>query len=233
MNFQRYVFSEPYFSWLLRGAVMTLVIAALTSVLSLVLGFAVGMLRASNKPALRAMGSVYVVVFRNLPLLPFLLFITFALPDITQMTLGITFPRGMEFGLLIFGISLNTSGYIADIFRSGMRAISQEQYNAGRVLGLRHRTIYWRIMFPQSLRIASPALGSRLMHNLKNSSIAIVLPLCVDRAEIMGQTARIAGQTFAWAEPLIFAACVYLCFALAINLAVRRFSTLSRLRIES
>jgi His/Glu/Gln/Arg/opine family amino acid ABC transporter permease subunit len=232
MNFHRYVFSEPYFSWLLRGAVMTLVIAALTSVLALAVGIAVGMLRTSNKPALRAAGFAYILLFRNLPLLPFLLFLTFALPDITQLTFGATFPPGMEFVLLILGISLNTAGYIAEIFRSGIRAISREQYNAGRVLGLRPRAIYWRIMFPQSLRIAFPALGSRLMHNMKNSSLALVLPLSVGHAELMGQTARIAGQTFAWAEPLIFAACVYLCFAFAISLAVRRLNKLNRLRIE-
>ena len=232
MNFQKYVFSEPYFHWLLRGAVMTLAIAALTSVLALAVGIAVGMLRASNKTLLRGAGFIYVLVFRNLPLLPFLLFLTFALPDITQLAFGMTFPRGTEFVLLICGISLNTAGYIAEIFRSGMKAISQEQYYAGRVLGLRPRTIYWRILFPQSLRIAFPALGSRLMHNMKNSSIALVLPLSVDHAEIMGQAARIAGQTFAWAEPLIFAACVYLCLAFAISLGIRRLNKINTLRIE-
>ncbi len=224
MNFHGYVFSEPYLSWLLQGLLMTLVISLMTTIFSLIIGIAVGMMRTSKNRFLQCCGGLYVVVFRNLPLLPFLLFMVFALPDAYKVIFGRTFPPGMEFPLLISSISLNTAGYIAEIFRSGIRAIPEGQYSAACVLGLKPWQIYWRILFPQAIRIGFPALGSRLIHNMKNSSVAVVLPLNVEYTEVIGQTARIAGQTFSWAEPLVFAAVVYLTLSLCISALVYKIS---------
>ena len=59
---------------------------------------------------------------------------------------------------------------------------------------------------------------------MNNSSVAVVLPLNVEYTEVIGQTARIAGQTFSWAEPLVFAAVVYLTLSLCISALVYKIS---------
>jgi ABC-type amino acid transport system permease subunit len=139
----------------------------------------------------------------------------------------------MEFGLLIAALSLNTSAYIAEILRSGIRAVAPQHHDAGRTLGLSPRRIRIFITYPQAIRIALPALGTRLIHNMKNSTIALVLPISVDRMELLGQAGRIAGQTFAWAEPLIFAAAAHLTLAVLLGLVVNKLATVAQYKVEA
>ena len=75
-------------------------------------------------------------------------------------------------------------------------------------------------------------LGNRLVHNMKNSTVALVLPLEVDSMEVLGQAGRVAGQTFAWAEPLIFAALVHLCLALLFGAIVNGLAARAQRKVE-
>jgi polar amino acid transport system permease protein len=232
MDFHDYVFADPYFGWLLRGVAMTLLVTALTTVASLLLSFVVASWRLSPRTFWRAIGTAYVAIFRNLPPLPLLLFLLFGLPEAFRAVTGLPLPLGTEFPLLIAGLSLNTSAYLAETIRSGVRAVPAEQWDAGRVLGLPRRTVLRRIIYPQALRIALPALGTRLIHNMKNSTLALALPLSVNYLEVVGQAGRIAGQTFAWAEPLLFAAGVHMTLALSLGLVVSRLARRAELRVE-
>ncbi len=67
---------------------------------------------------------------------------------------------------------------------------------------------------------------------MKNSSIALVLPLPVNRMEVVAQAGRIAGQTFAWAEPLLLAAAVHLALALFIGVLVNRLARKAQMKVE-
>lgn len=232
MDFQQYVFSSPYFGWLCRGILFTLLITVLTTLISTLLGAFISILRTNTNPWIRLAGSIYINLFRNIPPVPLLLFLVFGLPNIFPSISGRFFPMGMEFPILIAGLSLNTSAYIAEILRSGLRAIPQIHYDTAKILGLGPIAIRVRVIYPQALRIALPALGTRLIHNMKNSSVALVLPLPVNSMEVLGQTGRIAGQTFAWAEPLIFAAAVYLSFAIILSIFLNRMARNAQKKIE-
>ncbi len=233
MQFQQYVFSQPYFTWLCRGLLFTLLITALTTVLSLLLGMFVVTLRTAPHRIRPVIAKAYITTFRNIPPVPLLLFLTFALPGLFKSLTGLSFPPGMEFGLLIAALSLNTSAYIAEILRSGIRAVAPQHHDAGRTLGLSPSRIRIFITYPQAIRIALPALGTRLIHNMKNSTIALVLPLSVDRMELLGQAGRIAGQTFAWAEPLIFAAALHLTLAVLLGLVVNKLAAIAQYKVEA
>jgi len=211
---------------------MTLSITIVTTVLSLILGFIVAGRRISSSRLSRAAGLGYILLFRNTPPVPLLLFLIFGLPGAFQAWTGHPFPRGWEYSLFLVGLSLNTSAYIAEIIHSGVRGVPRNQWDAGRAMGLRPRSIRWHVIYPQALRIAFPALGSRLIHNMKNSSMAIVLPLNLSAMEVLGQAGRVAGQTFAWAEPLVFAAAVYLGLALAFSAGLNRLARRAQAQVE-
>ena len=232
MDFRTYVFSDPYWGWLCRGVLMTLTITLLTTVLALVLGGIVSTLRMRASAACYFPARIYINLFRNMPPVPLLLFLVLGLPGAFQAITGLPFPRGHEFPLLILGLSLNTSAYIAEILRSGMRGVPRGHWEAGRMLGLSPRAIRLKIIYPQALRIALPTLGTRLIHNMKNSTIALLLPLPVGMLEVLGQAGRIAGQTFAWAEPLLFAAAVHLSLALAFGAWINHLARKAQLRVE-
>lgn len=225
VDFQQYIFSPPYSEWLCRGIVFTLWISLLTSICSLFLGLLVCALRMSRHRIARTLGVIYIGLFRNIPPVPLLLLLVFGFPGFHLYLTGSELDVDMCFYFLILGLSLNTSSYIADIFRSGVMGIPATQVEAAKVLGLSRMDIRLRVIMPQALRIAFPALGTRLIHNMKNSAVALVLPIRTDNMEIMGQAGRIAGQTFSWAEPLIFAAVVYTALSLLLSFAVEKSST--------
>lgn len=70
-----------------HGLVTTVELTVVTTVGAMLLGIVVATLRIAPVPLLRAIGTAYVEVFQNLPLLALLVLFVFALP-----TIGITFP---------------------------------------------------------------------------------------------------------------------------------------------
>jgi His/Glu/Gln/Arg/opine family amino acid ABC transporter permease subunit len=231
LTFSRYVFAQPYLGWLCQGIIMTLVIGMLGAALGILIALVVLHCRIVESRILRIVGAIYVVLFRNLPVLPLLLFLTFAMPGIWREALGLSMPRGFEFYFLIMGLALNAGAYLAEILRAGMEAVPCEQIDTAHTLGLSLRIIRRRIIFPQAIRIVAPALTSRYIHIIKNSSMALIIPLAPGKMEMVGQAGRIAGQTFAWAEPLIFAAIGYLALALILSRLLNRWATHAQARI--
>jgi His/Glu/Gln/Arg/opine family amino acid ABC transporter permease subunit len=217
MDFGQYVFGAPYFEWLCRGVLMTIAVAVASGICAALVGWAVLRLQISDFGAARAAGVAYVLVFRNLPLVPLLLFLTFGVPGLWQQVFGATLPRGLEFPLLVVGLALNTAAYLAEIMRAGITAVETGQVEMCNVLGLTPRAARGRVIYPQAMRMMAPALTTRFIHNMKNSTLALVVPLPLGLMEVVGQAGRIAGQTFSWAEPLIFAACVHLALSLGLG----------------
>ena len=233
MDFSHYVFGPPYFDWLCRGVLMTLLIAAVSGVCAAAVGFLVLRCHISPTRALRWAGAGFVIVFRNLPLVPLLLFLTFGMPGLWHQLSGRPFPRGVELYLLILGLVLNTGAYLGEILRAGVEAVAPQQVEAARTLGLSPGAIRRRVLYPQAVRIVAPALASRFIHNMKNSAMALVVPLPVQMMEVVGQAGRIAGQTFSWAEPLIFAACVHLSLALGLGWLLNLWASREQAKIEA
>src|SRR5690242_17236689 len=135
MNFG-YVFAQPYFAWLCRGLAMTLTMAAASGTLALLLGFLVLRCRTATNRSARIAGAGFVLVFRNLPLVPFLLFLTAALPGFWHQIMRRPLRPGFELPMVLLGLALNTAAYLAEILRPGVEAVAPEQMDAARTLGL-------------------------------------------------------------------------------------------------
>ncbi len=232
VDFAKYVFDEPYLGWLLRGVSMTLVMAVVSGIGAAILGFWVLRGELSRWRFFRTLGGAYVTVFRNVPILPLLLLLMFGVPGVWLRWTGREFPRDFELVMLLVGLSLNTGAYLAEILRAGVQAVSPLQLEAGRTLGLSPGAIRRKIVYPQAIRIVAPALTSRLIHNTKNSTMALIVPLPLHQLEVLGQASRIAGETFTWIEPLCFAACVHLVLALVFGQALNRWARGQQARVE-
>jgi polar amino acid transport system permease protein len=210
----------------------TLLITVLTTVGSAVLAIVIVSLRTTKNTTLRLAASTFIITFRSIPPVPLLLFTVFALPRLSLEYLNCHFPVGLEFYLLLICLSLNTSAYLAEIIRSGLKAVPSEQADAAQVLGLSPWCIRFRILYPQAIRIAMPNISSRLIHNMKNSSMALVLPLAVDNMEIVGQAGRIAGQTFTLVEPLLVAGGFHLLLATLLGCIFNYYAQKSQICME-
>ena len=80
-----------------------------------------------------------------------------------------------EFMALLFGLSIYTSAFIADVVRAGIQSVSQGQVEAAKSLGLTTIQTLRKIVFPQALRVIVPPLTSQYLNLIKNSSLAVLI----------------------------------------------------------
>ena len=222
-GFSQYVLAKPYFNWLLQGVFMTLTIACITTLLSCALGFSAALCRNSKRKILSAPAFAYIHFFRATPVLPLLLLIVIGGPEIYKQLTGNEWIRNSEFILFILILSCNTSAYLAEILRSGIRSVPNEQIEIARTLGLTANQTFIRITLPIAIRVSIYAIGNRLIHNMKNASLSMALSINVSYLDILGQADRIESQTFRWVEPLLVAAGIYLSLALLLQFLLKRY----------
>src|SRR3990172_1154020 len=173
---------------LVDGLAVTVVLTLITSAAALALGLGVGWLRISASPLARGLAVVYVEIFRNVPALVAVIFWAYALPNVFDLELrqALFFDNplvnalGRLAGLSIpyyalaaaFALTLNTSAYVAELFRAGVGTLAREHWEAARTLGASPVRAFRSVLLPHGLRAASPALVTRLVHNMKNTALA-------------------------------------------------------------
>ena len=146
-----------------NGLVVTLKLTVLSSVAALIIGLLAAFLRHSPLKLFVMAATMYVELFRNTPLL-------------IQLYV---YYRGLQsVGLVlapevcgVLALSLYTGAYLAEVFRSGLSAIPQEQHDAGVSLGLNRPLVYQLVLIPQAVRIVLPTVGNQLIALMKNSSL--------------------------------------------------------------
>ncbi|MCI0394550.1 MAG: ABC transporter permease subunit [Chloroflexi bacterium] len=205
-----------------RGLLLTVGLTAVTSLLALAAGVAAGTARLSRRRWLRWLAAAYVEVHRNVPALVLIVFWAFALPNVFPAGVRRTlfFDNGIVYGLqqitgfsvpyyvLAAGLALtlNTSAYLAELFRAGVGTIAQEHLDAARSLGASQGAVFWQIVLPQGLRAVFPAVATRLIHNMKNTALAAF----VSTPEFFHSAQTAITRSFRAVELLLLAAGVYL-----------------------
>ncbi len=210
---------------LLDGAWATVVLTAITTVLSMILGISVGSLRLSRRPIQRLSAASFVELFRNIPALVLIVFFAFALPNLFPFEIrqrvffdnvlanwigrwsGLVLPY---YGLAaMLGLILNTGAYLAELFRAGVGTIPRVSVDAARALGASRRVVFWTLMLPQGLRAAFPAIATRLIHNMKNTALASFVAV----PELFQVTQALITRSFQALQFLLLAAAIYVLLA--------------------
>ncbi len=183
--------SSDSYAWaIFIGWLNSLKVILLSLLLSTIIGTIIGLLRTSKNLFLKLFTSGYITLIRQTPLLLQLMFWYFVgflglndnLLKITNIfkisNQGIeflSFSFGSEFSALLFGLSIFTSAFIAEIIRGGINSVSRGQWEAFRSLGLSEREGLIKIIFPQSLPAILPGLTSQYLNLAKNSTLAIAV----------------------------------------------------------
>ena len=152
---------------LAEGVIVTLQVSALSAVLGLALGVALGLGALSRNRAARWAVAAYVDFIRGTPLLIQIFLVFFALPMI-----GIRFD---EFSAGVVALSLNSAAFVAEVVRGGVGAIERGQAEAAKAIGMRHRQVLVYILLPQAYRQMVPPLTNELISLVKNSSLLSVI----------------------------------------------------------
>ena len=99
----------------------------------------------------------------------------FDIPEVTEISVvggGSVTP---EYLTLLVGLSVYTSGYIAEVVRAGIQSVSFGQHEAAVALGLKRSQELRLIQMPQAMRVIIPPLTSQYLNLIKNSSLAVAV----------------------------------------------------------
>lgn len=163
---------RPFAQWgvwklFVKGLGNNLRAAAVGMLMSLVIGTVIGLALLARRRTVRWPARLATELFRSVPLLLLLFFLSLALPS-----WGV---RLADFWILVIALTIYNSAMVAEIVRAGMRAVPVGQSEAGAALGFSARATVQLIVLPQAFRSMSPALVSQMVILLKGTAFAFVL----------------------------------------------------------
>jgi len=179
----------------------TLTVIAGTSVA--LIGLAIALLRTSRSAALtpfRILATLYVDVFRGIPMLLVILLVGFGIPALQI--------KGLTNNVLVLGtlaVIITYSAYVAEVIRSGILTVHPSQRAAARSLGLSNFQTLRHVVLPQALKRVTPPLLNDLVALIKDTGLVSILGVtdAVRAAQI--QTAKTFNYT-----PYVMAAIIFL-----------------------
>jgi general L-amino acid transport system permease protein len=236
---------------ILVGLANTARAASIGCVVSIVLGFILGVLRLSNNPALRGVVRACVEVMRNTPLLLILLLLASTLHSMPSprnafeplpgvflsdrglvlplferpRLVGFNFVGGVslspELAALVGGLVLHHTAHVSEIVRGAILGVSREQGDAALALGLTRLQAMRYVIVPQALRAMLPLIATTCVSLTKNSSLAVAIGF-PDIVSILNTTANQTGHGI---ETMLIMIAVYLSLSLLVAGVIGRYNT--------
>ena len=148
--------NAEYLLLLAKGALLSGGITVLAATFGLIIAFAIAGVRFARVPVLTQFTAAYVEFIRNTPLIVQLFFIAFGLP----LLLGYEWPFWAH---ALLSLSINFSGYFAEILRAGLESSDSGQREAARALGLRPRPIFFLVITPVAIATMFASLNSQFI----------------------------------------------------------------------
>ena len=182
----------------LLGLSYTLLLAFLGVLFGVAIGLFFCFIRLSPIKAIRWMGTTYIELLRGTPMLVQLLIVHYGL----SLTLGIHFTP-LQSGIIT--LSINSSAYLAEIFRVGVQSVDRGQMEAAHSLGMSMLRTMQHIIVPQAFKTVLPAICNEFITIIKESSIISIIGM----TDIMYQANVIRSITYDGFRPLVIAAALY------------------------
>ncbi|WP_336779976.1 amino acid ABC transporter substrate-binding protein/permease [Paenibacillus illinoisensis] len=184
---------------LIKGLGNTLLYTIISLFFAFILGLIFGFMKVGQNKFLRGVATVFVDVFRGIPLIVLAFFIYFGIPQ----ALGFTMPL---FLAAILTLSLNAGAYVTEIIRGGIQSIDRGQMEAARSLGIPYRKAMMKIVIPQAIRVMIPSFINQMVITLKDTSILSVIGL----VELTQSGKIVIARTFASFDIWLTVAIMYL-----------------------
>ena len=208
-SFFNFSFLPKYGSYFWKGIAYTLLLAVVSVLLAIIPALLLAMMRLSKNKVVKGLSGAYIAVFRSTPLLVQLSIIYFGLFG------AVSIPRITVLGFVdisrfipgVVALALNSSAYVAEIFRGGILAVDIGQTEASRSLGLNAWSTMRLVVLPQAIKNVLPALANEIITMVKESSICSMLGM----VELMFAAKTVASTTYISLGPYVVAAGIYFC----------------------
>ena len=172
-----------FWTSLLHGLGVTLLISAISIVLAFIFGIIFGVMRYSKVPVVSQIATVYIEFIRNIPLL-LLMFAFFLIGQMQNLTAAIV------------AMSVFTAAVVAEVVRGGLNSIPKGQWEAARSQGMNYLQILRYIVLPQAVTKMIPPMVSQFVTAIKDSAFALQLGVfeLSNRASILRSQFTGTGQ---------------------------------------
>ncbi|MGW8954405.1 amino acid ABC transporter permease [Streptomyces sp. NPDC055709] len=154
---------------------VTVKLTVYSAIGSLIWGTLLAGMRVSPVPLMRAVGTAYVNVVRNIPLTVVILFASLGLYSTLGVTLGADVIAVINFRLAVLGLIAYTAAFVCEALRSGINTVHVGQAEAARALGLSFTQVLTLIVLPQAFRSVVNPLANVLIALTKNTTVASVI----------------------------------------------------------
>lgn len=206
-------FSLAFIYWeaIVSGLLLTLELTFYTLIVGTALGLLVALCKLSRHLYLRYPATIYVEVFSGLPLLVLLVWLYYALPILSGITIS-AFPTA------VVALSLNLAAFAAEIFRGGIESVPKGQTEVSLSLGFSKLQILQKIVLPQAVKLIIPPLSGRYIETIKLTSLASVI--AVDELLHAGQ--NVISLSYRPLEVYTVIAFLYLLVILPLSMVLRK-----------
>jgi polar amino acid transport system permease protein len=202
---------RDYWPSFLHGALMTLEMTAVATVLGLAIGVVCAIGRRGRSRWIAGLCGAYVEIVRNTPYLIQIFFLFFGLSSI-----GLRLPI---FIAAVLTMVVNVGAYTAEIVRAGMDTVPPGQVEAAQALGLSTPQIYWDVILRPALERVYPALTSQFVLMMLASSVTSQ----ISAEELTAVANNIQSDTFRPFETYVVVALLYLAMALLLKFGFHLF----------
>ncbi|RUW30077.1 MULTISPECIES: ectoine/hydroxyectoine ABC transporter permease subunit EhuC [unclassified Mesorhizobium] len=194
---------------LLQGALLTIEIAVLGSLLAIVMGVLAALARMYGPAPLRWLATVYVEIFRGTSALVQLFWLFFVLPQF-----GVTLNA---FLVAVLALGLNVGAYGSEVVRGAIQSVARGQWEAGTALNMSRSQMLRRIILPQAFIAMIPPWGNLFIELLKATALVSLITLTdlAFKAQQMNQT------TFKTIPIFTLVLLMYLAMSLVISIGMR------------
>ncbi len=187
------------FSYVLSGFKFTVYLSLLGGALALVWGLVLAVLRQLPGRALapiRFLAIAYIDIFRGIPLLMVIFFVSGGIPFLTFLPMDVRVPHWLglpdPFWYGVAALTITYGAYMAEVYRAGIEAVPHGQMEAARSLGMSHGQAMRYVIVPQAVRKVIPPLLNDFIALTKDTSLVSVIAL----VEVTGAGQTVQADTF-------------------------------------
>lgn len=207
------------FAQIASGVGLTILVTLLSLCFGALLAVPLAAARRSRLGAVRVVATAYLDVVRAIPPITWLFLIYFGLPQYALRLDSIT--------AAVVGFSLISSGYMAEIYRSGLLSIPIGQWEASHALGMASRARTLHIITPQAFRVSMPSVAVYTIALLKDSALASTIGV----HDITFQAGLAARTSYQGLLAFCIAGALYIAMSIPLAVAARRVDSVLRVKL--
>lgn len=186
---------------------VTLKITIISLIIAVAIGLVIALMKLSSLALFQWIANVYIGIIRGTPLIVQIMWLYFGITEIVVLS---------AFWAGCIALAIHSGAYIAEIFRGAIQSIDKGQMEAAESLGMTKALAMRRIILPQALRRAIPALGNQFILGLKDSSLVAFIGI----TEIFNLSMSEASATFRQLEFYSIAGIYYLVLVIIFTILV-------------